>query len=178
MSISFWKNASSRRRRIITILFFFLVSVVATGIGTLANISKEDAKQINDELDQLRANVSVEWIFGHNLMLALIMFIPIAGPILGLWILYNTGVAIAAQAITIGVSPILALLVTLIVPVAWLEFTAYSTAFAESFWLIRRAEHGMGRREIKNAAILIAIVTVILLVAAIIETALILQLGG
>jgi O-antigen ligase len=108
------------------------------------------------------------------------MFIPFVGPIFGLWVMYNTGIAIAAETIAASpqVSPLLTFLMLFIFPFTWMEFISYSTGFAESVWLIRRGMQGRGRREIKNAATLIAIVAVILLFAAIIEVALILALNG
>jgi hypothetical protein len=103
------------------------------------------------------------------------MFIPFAGPIFGLWVLYNTGVVIAGETIAVSpqVSPLLTFLMLFIFPFTWMEFISYSTGFAESVWLIRRGTQGLGRREIKNAGVLIAIVAVVLLLAAIIEVALI-----
>jgi hypothetical protein len=92
--------------------------------------------------------------------------------------LYNTGVVIAAEGIVQGIPSFLILSSLLILPFAWPEFISYSTALAESVWLIQRARRGMIRREIKNAAVLVAIVAVMLLIGATIETALILYLGG
>jgi hypothetical protein len=104
------------------------------------------------------------------------MFIPFVGPIFGLLVLYNTGVVIAAETIATSpqVSPLLTLFMLFVFPFTWMEFISYSTGFAESVWLIRRGTQGLGKRELKNAAILIAIVAVMLLLAAIIEVALIL----
>jgi hypothetical protein len=48
-----------------------------------------------------------------------------------------------------------------------------SIGLAESVWLIRRATQGYGKRELRNAAVLIATVTVILFVSAVIEIILI-----
>lgn len=109
------------------------------------------------------------------------MFIPIFGPVFGFYALYNSGVAIEAQVIVeprlSGIPPIFALLTEFLLPVIWLEFIAYSTAFAESFWLIRRAMQGLFKKEIKNTAILIGISALLLVVGAIIETALIKAFG-
>lgn len=152
-----------------------------TSIGTITPLSRQDANQINQEVTKLRDNVSVQYIFGNNLLICLIMFVPIIGPIFGLYALYNTGVSIEAQIIagsTTGVPAILAFLVLFIFPFTWLEFISYSTGLAESVWLIRRSMQGLGRKEIKNAAVLIAIVAILLLIGAAIETALILMMGS
>jgi len=161
-----------------TMLAFLLLSVLVTSVGALTPLSREDANSLNNELEQVRQNVSVQSIFGNNLLICLVMFVPILGPIFGLWALYNTGVVIAAESIVQGIPSFLILSSLLILPFAWPEFISYSTALAESVWLIQRARRGMIRREIKNAAVLVAIVAVMLLIGATIETALILYLGG
>jgi len=106
-------------------------------------------------------------------MISLIMFVPIIGPIFGFYALYNTGVAIAAQSIGEGIHPLTVFLFLFIFPPTWLEFIAYSTAIAESFWLAWRIIKHKGKKEIVNACILISICAVMLLIAAIIEIALI-----
>jgi hypothetical protein len=179
--LGFWKKASSKKQRIITIIVFFLIGIIVTCIGTLAPMSKQEAEEINQDLENLRNNVSVQYIFGNNLLICLVMFIPIVGPIFGLYALYNTGVVIEAQIVaasTTGMSPILVFFVLFLFPFTWLEFISYSTAFAESVWIIRRFTQGLGRKEIKNATVLIAIVTILLLVGAVIETVLIQAMAG
>lgn len=173
MRLSFWQTFPPRIKRIITVVAFFFLAIIITIAGTLTPLSREDASSINDELEQLRPKVSVQYIFGNNLMLCLAMFVPIAGPIFGGYVLYNTGLVIAAQSIANDLPPLITFFTLLIFPFAWLEFFAYSTAFTESFWLIRRIMQRRGRREIVNACILISICAVLLLVAAIIEMALI-----
>ena len=174
MTISLWRTSSSRNKRIITIVAFFLLSIFVTSIGALTPLSHDEAKTLDDDLRQIRQNVSVQYIFGNNFLICLLMFVPIAGPIFGFYALYNTGVVISAESIIQGVPSLLVFSSLLIFPFAWLEFLSYSTALAESFWLIQRARKGLGRRELKNAAILIAIVAIMLLIAAAIETILIL----
>lgn len=99
MALSFWKKMSSKRQRIITIIAFFLIGIIVTCIGTLAPLSQQEAQQINQDLENLRSNVSVQYIFGNNLLICLVMFVPIVGPIFGLYALYNTGVVVEAQVV-------------------------------------------------------------------------------
>jgi len=96
------------------------------------------------------------------------MFVPVIGPVLGLFILFNTGVALGAIASVQGYPVGLGLLSLLLTPVFWLEFAAYSTAMAESIWLFRRL---LQKRwlELKNTAILIGICAAILIVGAVVE---------
>jgi len=175
VAFQFWQTSSSKTKRLLTIGAFFVVALIVTAAGALTPLSIQDANSLNQEIEQLRQNISVQYVFGNNLMLCLPMFIPFVGPVFGLWVMYNTGVVIAAETIAVSpqVSPLLTLLTLFLFPFTWMEFISYSTGFAESVWLIRRGMQGMGKREIKNAAILIAIVAVILLLAAIVEVALI-----
>lgn len=112
------------------------------------------------------------------MMVFLTMFLPIAGRDLRLLALYGTGVVFAAESMAQWMPPLLIVSCILIIPIAWLEFLSYSTALAESVWLIQRARQGRVKRGLKNAAVLVSIVAVMLLVAAIMETALVLYSGG
>ena len=173
MAFTFWKTSSPRIKRILTILAFFLVSAIITIAGILTPLSSEEANAISQELEQLQQNISVQFIFGNNFMICLAMFVPIAGPIFGFYVLYNTGIVIAAESMTLGLPPLLTFSILFIYPFTWLEFLAYSTALAESFWLIQRVFQHRGKRELVNTLILIAICAIMLVVAAIIEMLLI-----
>ena len=173
LNLSFWTKASTRRKRIYTIIIVFIVAVVVTFAAGLVPISKTDAKTISNQLNQTvnthKSNGTLtEYIFFNNFEICLLMFIPFAGPIIGLVILFNTGVALGAISSVQGYPVFIAWISELLTPVFWLEFIAYSTAIAESIWLARRLLQGRWR-EVKNTAILIAICAAILIVSAIIE---------
>jgi hypothetical protein len=177
----FWKRSSSRKKRITTILVFLLLWEIATAVGLLTPLSQADANSINQQLDQERKTASVESIFGHNLILCLVMFVPIGGPIFGFFSSYSSGVVMVAQSMSPeaqGLSPLLLLLAYFLIPIYWLENISMSIGMAESVWLIRRTTQGYGKREIRNAAVLIAIATLILLVSAVIEIVLMNATGG
>jgi hypothetical protein len=176
----FWKRSSSRRKRIITVVVFLLLWQVVTAVGLLTPVSHQDANSINQEIGQERNTATVENIFGHNLILCLIMFIPIGGPIFGFLSSYSSGVIMVAQAMSYNppIPPLLLLFAYFLIPIYWLENVSMSIGLAESVWLIRRTVQGYGKRELRNAAVLIAIVTLILLVSAIIEIILINASGG
>jgi predicted nucleic acid-binding Zn ribbon protein len=171
--LSFWKNASSKRKRTYTFILIFVVAFVLTVIGSYVPISHQDSQTISGNLnstlnqEKARGNLT-EYIFFNNFEICLLMFVPIVGLVLGLGILFNTGVALGAIAYVQGYPVWAGLLSLVITPVFWLEFTAYSIAIAESIWLTRRL---MQRRwlELKNTAILIAICAGILIVGAIVE---------
>ncbi|MBS7621989.1 hypothetical protein KEJ32_07770 [Candidatus Bathyarchaeota archaeon] len=140
----------------------------------------EEAAEIDKEMEKIHKSVSeadlfhgTTLIFGNNFVLCLLFFVPFLGPVFGFRILYNTGVVVAAQSITKGVNPIVALLSLFVFPFAWLEFLAYSMAFAQSFWLIYRTFQHAWRKELINTCIMVTICAVMLLTAAIIEMAII-----
>jgi hypothetical protein len=178
VSIGIWINASSRRKRIYTIIAVFIVAVIVTVIGSFVPVSSADAQQINNDLNQTVTTMQTQgsltqYIFGNNFIITLVMFIPVIGPVLGLFIMFNTGNVVGAIATAGGYPPILALIALVITPVFWLEFAAYSTAMAESVWLFRRLLQGRGLRELRTMCIFVTITAVILAVGAVIETALI-----
>jgi hypothetical protein len=113
------------------------------------------------------------------------MFVPIVGAALGLFILFDTGLALGAIASTQGYPVWVGLGSLVLTPVFWLEFAAYSIAMAESVWLFVRlirlrmkvepdgATHWTGilsmKRELKWLGISIAACAGLLIVGAIVE---------
>ena len=173
MALDYWHKLSTRRKRVFAILSFFLLSVIITIAGVLTPLTASEVTTREEDLKQLRENVSLQYIFGNNLVICLVMFVPVIGPILGLSILYNTGVYVAADSNANNVSPLLAFAFLFIFPFTWLEFLAYSIAFAESVWLTWRVVQRKGKSELMAASKFVLIVNVALLLAAIIETAII-----
>jgi hypothetical protein len=175
MSLNFWKNASSRRKRIVSIIAIFVVALVITVLGMLAPLTAKEANDIsqslNQTVDSMKTNGGLTpYIFGNNLMICLAMFVPIAGPIFGLYALFNTGTAITAIATSQGYPPIVALFAEFLTPIFWLEFAAYSIAIAESIWLLWAILQKRSKREVKNVFWFVTICAVTLLVSAFIET--------
>jgi hypothetical protein len=174
LDLSFWTNASARRKRIYTFLFIFIVSVLLTVIGSLVPISHQAAVQTSNQLNQTlnknRATGTLpQYIFLNNFSICLLMFIPIVGPILGFFILFNTGYALGAISQVQGISPLLDVFLLMLTPVFWLEFTSYSIGITESIWLFRRLmQQRLG--EFKNLAILIGVCAGLLAVGAVVET--------
>jgi hypothetical protein len=141
-------------------------------------INPQEAEQINNDLNQTvnslsESGVLMQYIFGNNFFICLLMFIPLIGPLLGGYVLFNTGTVISAAATAGGYPSIVAFVILFLTPVAWLEFASYSVAMNESVWLFRRILQGRGKHEFRNACLFIALCAVLLLVGAITETALI-----
>ncbi|MGB9713370.1 MAG: stage II sporulation protein M [Candidatus Bathyarchaeales archaeon] len=178
MSLGFWKEASPRNKRIISIITVFAASLIITTAGVLTPVEEHEAIETSNDLEQTinwlkEKNLLLYFIFGNNFMITLIMFIPIIGPLFGGYVFYNTGVVISALATAQNAPPTLVFFLLFLTPVAWLEFLAYSTAIAESIWLVRRILQRRGKNELINASLFISICALLLAVAAVIETVMI-----
>jgi len=189
---SFWITASPRRKRIYSIIFMLVIAISTTLFGTLVQLSAQDAKQISDEVGKITNDnptyVSlVEAIFINNFRLCLLMFIPLAGSILGLFIMFSTGVGLRAiidtqsssTALSTGtnISATTAIIgLTFVALTFLLEYVSYSIGITESVWLFRRLTQ---RRwgELKNTGILIGFVATLLIIGALVETWVITTIG-
>lgn len=181
LDLSFWKNASQRRKRIYSIIFVFLIGLVVTVIGSYIPLSSKDAytlsNQVNQTLNENRANNTLtQYIFINNFSISLLMFIPIVGAALGMFILFDTGLALGAIAATQGYPAWISLASLVITPVFWLEFAAYSIAMAESIWLFRRLTQKRWR-ELKWTGMFIGVCAALLIIGAVVEVWLINVLG-
>jgi len=175
---AFWTNASPRRKRIYSTIAVLIVASVVTVVGSLMPIDAQEAEQISNDLNATVASLSengalMPYIFGNNFFICLLMFVPIVGPLLGCYILFNTGAVIGAVAASGGYPVILAFVALFLTPVFWLEFAAYSVSMGGSVWLFRRILQGRGKHEFRNTCLFITICAVLLLVGAVVETALI-----
>ncbi|MGB9926735.1 MAG: stage II sporulation protein M [Candidatus Bathyarchaeales archaeon] len=178
MVLDIWRNASPKRKRIYSVIVVFVLSVIITLVGSLMPLDAEQARQISERLNQTlttarESEMLMQYIFGNNFFICLIMFIPIVGPIFGFFVLFSTGAAASAVAAAQGFPSILALIALVITPVFWLEYAAYSTAMAASVWLFRRILQGRGRNEFRNTCLFITLCAVLLAAGAAVETALI-----
>ncbi|MGA2680474.1 MAG: hypothetical protein ABSF44_01590 [Candidatus Bathyarchaeia archaeon] len=192
MPFSFWKNASPKRKRIYSIIFTLVLVIIATLLGTLVPLSAQEARQINDSVNQTvtvnKANGTlVPSIFLNNFGLCLAMFIPLVGAVFGLFVMFNTGVALGAElrvqstsastAAAASISATTAIIALVFFGLTFvLEFVSYSIGISESVWLFRRLTQ---RRwsELKNTGILIGVVGALLITGAIVETWVITTIG-
>jgi hypothetical protein len=115
-------------------------------------MSPEEAQLIYTQLNQTQSSPNLAPnIFINNFSLCLLMFIPLAGLGIGLFILFSTGMAFraifdyqvangltsTASASNITASTAIGLLLLIIV-VFVLEYVSYTVAMTESVWLFRR----------------------------------------
>jgi uncharacterized membrane protein SpoIIM required for sporulation len=182
--LSFWRASTTRRKRVLSILAFLLLSVAVATAGLLTPLSNEESQSLNKQLEQMQQDIrnmtilsSTRTIFENNFEICLVMFVPIAGPFFGLYVLYNTGLVIGAQSATHGVSALPIFMLLFIFPFTWLEFFAYSTALSESVWLTRRIVQRRALKELRSTGILIGVCAGMLLAGAIIEAAIISLVG-
>jgi hypothetical protein len=179
--LSFWKNASLRRKRIYSVIIMLSIAIVVTLAGTLVPLSAQQANAISKELNQTLAENKAsgslpQYIFLNNFEICLFMFIPIAGPLIGMFILFNTGTALSAIAQVQGFPAILEFAPLMITPIFWLEFISYSAAMTESIWLFRRLLQGRWQ-ELKWTGVFIGFCALLLAIGAIVEAWLIMAAG-
>ena len=107
-------------------------------IGTMSEVSEEEANIFMEEFEKLVMDIDAMGIFLHNTAISLPMFIPGFGIAWGLFSAWSTGFAFAAIVFIrpeLGEIPPLAILY--LSPFGLMEISAYSLATSRSFILIR-----------------------------------------
>jgi len=165
-------------------MIMILVAFSVTSVGAFLPISLAEAEALSQELGSTRevigssgAFLTVTLIFGNNLIHSLVMFTPFFGPLYGVFVLYSTGRVIAAEAVVQRVNPLLLVFSVFALPHAWVEFLAYGLALSESYWLTVAVLRRRTREELPALFKAISICALLLLVAAVIETYLIIILS-
>ena len=126
--------------RIIAFFIFMGLFAAAYQIGSMFQVSEEEANTFMSEFEKLTNNGMIDaiGIFLHNSSVSLPMFIPGFGVVWGLFSAWSTGFAFSA---IVSVSPELAkippLAILFLSPFGIMELTAYSIATSRSFMLIR-----------------------------------------
>jgi|LSQX01.2.fsa_nt_gb hypothetical protein len=171
--LSFWQNVSTKRKRVYSTLLVLLVTILAMAIGSFTPLGQSEAQFRSDALNQtinesIASNTLTERIFFNNFFITLLMFIPLVGAGLGLFIIYNTGVTLSALSTIHGYPAYLGILELMATPVFWLEFVAYSIAMAGSIWLFRRILQ-QRLSELKWTALSIGISALLLIIGAFVE---------
>lgn len=184
----FWLKASSRRKRVYSICAVFILSLLVTLIGALVPVSPETAQIINNQLNQTLVDGQAQGtldldIFVNNFTLCLLMFIPIAGFFIGMFILFSTGQAfravfeiqmangVATTTPDVSIATTTATLVLIGVAVVFLlEFVTYAIGMTESLWIFRRILQNKWKQELKWFIILIGVAALLLAIGAIVET--------
>jgi uncharacterized membrane protein SpoIIM required for sporulation len=179
LEIEFLKITPIRIKRILTTFLILLLAFLITFIGTVTPMTQEKAETTRRELEKFERipdEFTFQLIFGNNFYLCLLMFLPFLGPILGFYVLYNTGQAIGAIAITRGFNPAAMFITLFIFPFAWMEYIAYSIAISQSFWLTLSIFRRRFKVEFLKTCIFIVLCAIILIIAALIETILLISI--
>ncbi len=107
-------------------------------IGTMSEVSEEEANIFMEEFEKLVMDIDAMGIFLHNTAISLPMFIPGFGVAWGLFSAWSTGFAFAAlTTIMPELEEIPPLAILFLSPFGLMEISAYSLATSRSFILIR-----------------------------------------
>ena len=127
----------SKIKRIITFFVFVGLFSLSYQIGSMSEVSTEDALEFMKEFEELIEGIDAIGIFLHNLSISVTMFIPGFGIGWGFYTAWSTGYAFAAiVSVTPALSDIPALALLYASPFGLMELTAYSIATSRSFILI------------------------------------------
>jgi hypothetical protein len=126
----------SKNRIIIFFVFMGLFSAVFQ-VGSMSQVTEEEANTFKEEFEKLVTNIDAMGIFLHNSSISLPMFIPGIGVAWGLFSAWSTGFAFAALVlITPELKQVPPLAILFLSPFGLMELTAYSLATSRSFMLI------------------------------------------
>lgn len=124
--------------RIITFFIFMGLFAAVYQIGSMSQVSEEEATIFMSEFEKLVKDIDAMGIFLHNSTISLPMFIPGFGVIWGLFSAWSTGFAFSAiVSITPELAKVPPLAILFLSPFGIMELTAYSIATSRSFILIK-----------------------------------------
>lgn len=127
----------SKIKRIITFFVFVGLFSLSYQIGSMSEVSTEDALEFMKEFEELIEGIDAIGIFLHNLSISVAMFIPGFGIGWGFYTAWSTGYAFAAiVSVTPALSDVPALALLYASPFGLMELVAYSIATSRSFILI------------------------------------------
>lgn len=125
------------QKRIITFFIFVGLFSASYFIGSLTEVSHEDALAFQEEFNNLIEDIDGIGIFLHNSVVALPMFIPGFGIAWGFFSSWQTGQAFAALALLNPIiSEIHPLTILYASPFGIMELTAYSIAMSRSLLMV------------------------------------------
>jgi len=148
----------------------YLTLIFAFYIGATTRLSSEDAAALAQFWEQLFNSIKTPIdIFLNNSVIALIMVVPLLGALFAMYVGYNSGLVISAMSQANNVDPVGVLILTLANPIAFMEFMAYALSITQGVLIVYAIIQKRLRQEIRNAAITVVIVLVILIVEAFLE---------
>lgn len=125
--------------RIFLFFVFMGLFTAAFQLGSMSEVSEEDANIFMEEFEKLVEGIDGMGIFLHNSGIALPMFIPGFGVAWGFFSAWSTGFAFAAiVTLTPELAEIPPIAILYLSPFGIMELTAYSLATSRSFILIKK----------------------------------------
>lgn len=156
--------------RVLLALICTIILYIIFAIGSMTPVDIKSARQMVENFRELVAGVDSAFdIFLNNFAISLLMLIPVLGPIIGAWIVYNTGLIISSFASIEGINVILFLILPILTIYGILEFIGYGTMMSEGILLIYAISKKGLRHELKILPIIIVISAGVLGLAAAIE---------
>lgn len=142
------------------VLLFLVASAIPQNNPTLVSQFNSTEKQI--------LNVSyfgkVIHIYTHNLMVAILDFIPAIGLVVLAISIYSTGMVLSAFSSTLNVSGLLAAIGLMTLPHSWLELPSYAIASGSGLYIIIRPKEWI------RGLLTLIIVPIELFLAALVES--------
>jgi hypothetical protein len=156
-------------------LAIFVTIVVLLLVSSAIPVEKGSANQtqtdVNKKVSELRtSNTLMQFFFGNNLMLCMVMLLPFAGTGFGLFAIYNTGRVIGAEAIAQNSNFLSFNLSLYFTPVFWLEFVAYALAMTESAIFTYYLITNRSKIELPKVLTVLSICAILLFAGAVTET--------
>ncbi len=146
------------------------IFIIVYYIGSISELSDEDASMIRKQFSELVKNIDNNAIFFNNFGIAAGMFIPIIGVVLGLFAAYMTGTVFKAFTLTSPELAKMSSLFILLTPFGIMEIFSYGLAISQSVILSRAIlTKKFDKRLLFSTLIQLVMVAAILFVAAIIE---------
>lgn len=164
----------TKKRRVGHMLIGMILFAGAFGIVAELPVDEEFAEMLITAFTEQIQGIDAIGITLHNLAIALVMFIPGAGVLIGIFIGAETGMAMSALKTIIPELkdfPSLALLV--VTPFGIMELTAYGMAMSRSYLIVKNRTKAKLKLMIRPIIIEIIIVVGLLLIAGQIEQVLI-----
>jgi len=158
-------------RRLMAALLATVVLIGLLAASAFTPMSMEEAKVKAEEVQRLFSGLTVSpvGIFTNNLLASLLMMIPAAGIVLAVFIVYNTGMVIAAISTVSNIPVTLSLAIPFLTFYGFVEMLAYGFAVSESFFMTYAAIKKRIRKEVRVFVVVVLVVAGLLGVAAVLE---------
>jgi uncharacterized membrane protein SpoIIM required for sporulation len=165
------------RRRLIIILGILLIEFAIFVVGLFTPIPKSDQQTLANETDSQFASIQsaspaqlVLFIFFHNLTIALVEMAPVIGAFLFVYSVYSTGLIAQVIAVSQGLPGQVGAII-FVFPYSLVELSAYAIAVGSGIMLLVALRKKQLHREIRVFVLEAVVVTGVLFVAAVMETA-------